>query len=121
MVPPRNYYRVRLSALAAGGAFGSGVGAIKSSLATFAEDGRPAAASSLASAARSGSRRGAWGISIAFDDATDCRCYRGQLVGGEVNGRHGPDIIGRHLSRQGEGRHASRRRVARFTDLVAPA
>jgi hypothetical protein len=28
------------------------------------------------------------GISIAFDDATDCRCHRGQLVVGEVNYRH---------------------------------
>jgi hypothetical protein len=26
------------------------------------------------------------GISVAGDDATDCRCYRGQLVGGEVKG-----------------------------------
>jgi hypothetical protein len=34
-------------------------------------------------------------ISVAFDDATDCRCHRGQLVVGEVNCRHGPNIIGR--------------------------
>jgi hypothetical protein len=34
-------------------------------------------------------------ISVAFDDATDCRCYRGQLVVGEMNCRHGPNIIGR--------------------------
>jgi hypothetical protein len=38
------------------------------------------------------------GISVAFDDATDCRCHRGQLVVGKVNCRHGPDIIGRDLS-----------------------
>jgi hypothetical protein len=38
------------------------------------------------------------GISVAFDDATDCRCHRGQLVGGEVNRRHGPDISGRQMS-----------------------
>jgi hypothetical protein len=25
---------------------------------------------------------------VAFDDATDCRRHRGELVGGEVNGRH---------------------------------
>jgi hypothetical protein len=29
------------------------------------------------------------GISVAGDDATDCRCHRGQLVVGEVNCRHG--------------------------------
>jgi hypothetical protein len=29
-------------------------------------------------------------ISVAFDDAPDCCCYRGQLVGGEVNCRHKP-------------------------------
>jgi hypothetical protein len=43
------------------------------------------------------------GISVAFDDATDCRCYRGQLVGGEINCRHGPDIIGRQLSSKKRG------------------
>ena len=37
-------------------------------------------------------------ISVAFDDATDCRCHRGQLVVGEVNCRHGLDIIGLYLS-----------------------
>jgi len=42
-----------------------------------------AAAWSLASAARSGSRRGAWGCLSPFDDVTDCRCHRGELVGGE--------------------------------------
>ena len=42
-------------------------------------------------------------ISVAGDDATDCRCHCDQLVGGEVNCRHGPDIIGRHLSsKEGE-------------------
>jgi hypothetical protein len=29
--------------------------------------------------------------------APDCRCYRGKLVGGEVNCRHERDIVGRHL------------------------
>ena len=38
------------------------------------------------------------GKSVAFDGAPDCRCYRGEFVVGEVNCRHGPDIIGRHLS-----------------------
>jgi hypothetical protein len=27
-------------------------------------------------------------ISVAFDGATDCRCYRGELGVGEVNCRH---------------------------------
>jgi hypothetical protein len=31
------------------------------------------------------------GISIAFDDATDCRCHRGQLVVREVKCRHGAE------------------------------
>ena len=35
---------------------------------------------------------------VVFDDAADCGCYRGELVVGKVNCRHGPDIIGRHLS-----------------------
>ena len=30
------------------------------------------------------------GISVAFDEATDCRCDRGELVVREVNGRHDP-------------------------------
>ena len=38
------------------------------------------------------------GKPVVFDGAPDCRCYRGELVVGEVNCRHGPDIIGRHLS-----------------------
>jgi hypothetical protein len=29
------------------------------------------------------------GIAVAFDDATDCRCHRGQLVVGKINCRHG--------------------------------
>jgi hypothetical protein len=37
-------------------------------------------------------------ISVVFDDAPDCRCHRGELVGGEANCRHGSDVIGRHLS-----------------------
>jgi hypothetical protein len=42
----------------------------------------------------------AWGvgISIALDDVADCRRYRGELVGREVNYRHGPNVIGRDLS-----------------------
>ena len=37
------------------------------------------------------------GKSVVFDVAPDCRCYRGEFVVGEVNCRHGPDIVGRHL------------------------
>ena len=37
------------------------------------------------------------GESVVFNGAPDCRCYRGELVIGEVNCRHGPDIIGRNL------------------------
>jgi hypothetical protein len=36
-------------------------------------------------------------VSVVFDGAPDCSRYRGKLVVGEVNYRHGPDIIGRHL------------------------
>jgi hypothetical protein len=43
------------------------------------------------------------GISVAFDDATDCRRHCGKLVVGEVNCRHGPDIIGRYLSSKERG------------------
>jgi hypothetical protein len=35
---------------------------------------------------------------VVLDGAPDCRRYRGELVVGEVNCRHGPDIIGRDLS-----------------------
>jgi hypothetical protein len=35
---------------------------------------------------------------VVFDGAPDCRCYRGKLVVGEVNYRHGLDIIGLYLS-----------------------
>ena len=38
------------------------------------------------------------GKSVIFNGAPDCRCHRGEFVGGEVNCRHGSDIIGRHLS-----------------------
>jgi hypothetical protein len=38
------------------------------------------------------------GKSVVFDGPPDGRCYRGKLVVGEVNCRHSPDIIGRHLS-----------------------
>jgi hypothetical protein len=48
------------------------------------------------------------GKSIVFDRAPDYRCYRGELVGGEVNGRHGPDSIGRHFAQQGGYCDASR-------------
>jgi hypothetical protein len=37
------------------------------------------------------------GITVVFDGAPDCRCHRGELVGGEINCWHGPDIFGRHL------------------------
>ena len=33
-------------------------------------------------------------VSVVFDGAPDCRRYRGKLVVGEVNYRHGPDILG---------------------------
>jgi hypothetical protein len=111
----RVYRLARLSALAGGGAFGSGAGFGSSETADRASAVFClVAASSLASAARSGSRRGAWGYG-----APDCRCHRGQLVGGEVNCRHGPDIIGRHLSSKERVDIATRRRGARFPDLVA--
>ena len=35
---------------------------------------------------------------VVFDGALDCRCYHGKLVVGEVNCRHGLDIIGLYLS-----------------------
>jgi hypothetical protein len=76
------YRRARLSALAGGGASGVGFDA----------------ASNLASAARSGSRRGAWGYRSPSMTSRIAAVYRGQLVVGAVNCRHGPDIIGRHLS-----------------------
>ena len=75
------YRRARLSTLAGGGAFGGAIGS--------------GAASNFPSAARSGSRRGG-GKSVVFDGAPDCRSYRGELVIGEVNCRHGSDIVGRH-------------------------
>ena len=62
------------------------------------------------------------GISVAFDDAPDCRYHRGELVGGEVNCRHGLDINRATFVQQGDGRHchaATHLGGARFTDLVA--
>jgi hypothetical protein len=38
------------------------------------------------------------GKPVVLDGAPDCRCRRGEFVVGEINCRHGPDIIGRHLS-----------------------
>jgi hypothetical protein len=35
---------------------------------------------------------------VRLDDAPDCRGNSSELVVGEVNCRHGPDIIGRNLS-----------------------
>ena len=51
---------------------------------------------------------------VVFDGAPDCRGYRGKFVVGEVNCRHGPDIIGRHLSSK---ERDDLPRGARFTDL----
>jgi hypothetical protein len=45
--------------------------------------------------------------SVAFDNATDCRCHRGQLVVGKVNCRHGPGYNRPKFVQQVEGRHAS--------------
>jgi hypothetical protein len=33
------------------------------------------------------------GISVAFDDASDCRCHRGELVAGKVNCRHAAHAV----------------------------
>jgi hypothetical protein len=57
----------------------------------------PSNGSSFANAERSGSRRGVR-KSVRFDGPPDGRCYRGELFVGEGNCRHGPDMIGRHLS-----------------------
>jgi hypothetical protein len=38
------------------------------------------------------------GKSVVLYGAPDCHGNSGEFVGGEVNCRHGPDIIGRHLS-----------------------
>jgi hypothetical protein len=78
------YRRARLSALAGVGAFGCWSG--------FA-----VAASSLARGRAQRVQARGVGISVAGDDATDCRCHRGQFVVGKVNCRHGLVIIGRHL------------------------
>jgi hypothetical protein len=51
---------------------------------------------------------------VVFDGAPEGRCYRGKFVVGEVNCRHGPDIIGRHLSSK---KRDDLPRGARFTDL----
>jgi hypothetical protein len=76
--------------LAGGAGFGSGVG-------FGAADG-----SSFARAERSGSRRGAGG-NLSVSMAPDGRFCRGELVVREVNCRHDPDIIGRHLSSKERG------------------
>ena len=76
---PPGHLLLRLSPLAGGRAFGSGVGF--------------EAASNRASAARSGSRRGAWGNLSSSTAKPDCRRYRGELVVGEVNCRHGLIIM----------------------------
>jgi hypothetical protein len=44
-------------------------------------------------------------ISVAGDDAKDCRCHRGQLVVGKVNCRHGPGYNRPTFVQQEEGRH----------------
>ena len=55
------------------------------------------------------------GKSVVFDGAPDRRCCRSKLVVGEVNCRHGPDIIGRQLSSKERGEFAWR--VPRATCL----
>ena len=57
-----------------------------------------AAASNLPSAARSGSRRGAWGEPIVLDGAADRSRHRSKLVVGKVNCRHVQILIGRHCT-----------------------
>jgi hypothetical protein len=59
------------------------------------------------------------GISVAFDDATDCRCHRGEFVGGEVNCRHGPDIIGRHLFNK-VGRDVLEPALSQLAEVLEP-
>ena len=51
------------------------------------------AASNFASAARSGSRRGASRKLVVFDGAPDCRRYRSVLVIGKINRRHGLAVL----------------------------
>src|ERR1700733_5723093 len=50
---------------------------------------------------------------VAFDEGADYRCYRGQLVGGEVNRRHGPDIKRPRFVQQGVGALLGRSESAR--------
>jgi hypothetical protein len=50
-----------------------------------------------ASPALSATDQGAGRGNLSVDGAPDGRRYRGELVVREVNCRHGPDIIGRHL------------------------
>src|SRR3984885_15696931 len=79
-VDSADYRRARLSALPGGGAFGCGSGLALIPISVSAVF----AASSLASPARSGSRRGGVRKFVVFDGAPDCRCYRGNLVAGEA-------------------------------------
>jgi hypothetical protein len=41
------------------------------------------------------------GILVVLYEAQDCRCYRGQLVVGEVNGRQGPVLLAISVSMLG--------------------
>jgi hypothetical protein len=70
--------RVGLPPRVGGGVFGSGGSGV-----SFGS------ASNFASAARSGSSRGARGNQVVFDGAPDRRRYGGVLVVGKINRRHG--------------------------------
>ena len=48
------------------------------------------------------------GKPVVFDGAPDGRRHRGKLVVGEIDCRHGPDIIGRQLSSKERGEFAWR-------------
>jgi hypothetical protein len=91
------YRRARLSALAGGAAFAAMLDfstlfslVVFRAGAAFAAD----AASSLASAARSGSRRGAWGYRSPSMTPRIADATAASSSSGEVNCRHRPDIIG---------------------------
>jgi hypothetical protein len=51
------------------------------------------------------------GISVAVDDATDCRCHRGELVGGEVHCRHGSGLLLSPAPSHKAGRHRQVKRA----------
>jgi len=90
------YRRARLSALA-GGAFGSGLASTppRSRCGYPPRPLSPRRTSRAVSAADQGAGREEI---CRLRGASDYRRDSGQLVGGEVNCWHGPDIIGRHFS-----------------------